>query len=108
MPYKDPVKQKEAKHQHYLKNKKKYLSRMQRQRKAIRDWLNEIKSQYKCCRCGISDYRVLDFHHIKNKLGGIAQLASNRLSRDSILKEIKRCQCLCSNCHRIVHWEEIH
>lgn len=109
MPYKDPIKQKEAQHKHYLKNKKKFYSRMQIRRREIKKWFLEIKQKYKCSQCGIADYRVIDFHHHNEKRNGgetVSSLLDGRLRKDLVLKEIEKCIPLCSNCHRIIHWEE--
>lgn len=77
-------------------------------RKERREWLQEIKKTLKCGRCGIDDYRVLDLHHRdpSQKDTEVANLAQMGRSKEVILAEIAKCQCLCSNCHRIVHWEE--
>ena len=32
-------------------------------RKSLRDLINDYKKGQACVRCGITDYRVLDFHH---------------------------------------------
>ena len=60
----------------------------------------------KCQKCGFSHPAALDFHH-KNeneKEYDVSQLVRNG-NKDKILKEIEKCIILCSNCHRIHHYE---
>lgn len=60
----------------------------------------------KCNRCGHSDTDVLTFHH-KNE-----QTKSYNLSRNwhrpwkIVIKEIKKCELLCANCHMKLHRKE--
>jgi hypothetical protein len=77
-------------------------------RQRIRDFVQQQKVGLVCIQCGIADVRVLDFHHLdKNgKEGSIGKAAALNWSEDRILKEIAKCEVLCSNCHRILHWEE--
>jgi hypothetical protein len=77
-------------------------------RKERRDWFQELKKKLKCERCGIDDFRVLDFHHLdpNEKDLEVSNMVRLRWSKKKILAEIAKCQCLCANCHRIVHWEE--
>lgn len=79
-------------------------------RKERREWFQELKKSLKCERCGIADWRVLDFHHSdpSQKDWEVANMVRSRWSQKRILAEIAKCECLCSNCHRIVHWEEKH
>lgn len=71
-------------------------------------WLSEYKKTLTCKRCGINDFRVLDFHHQdpKEKDFAVANMIRLGLSREKVLIEIAKCEVLCSNCHRIRHWEE--
>jgi hypothetical protein len=77
-------------------------------RKDLRVWYQDLKKDYQCSRCGIADYRVLDFHHKDplDKDTEVGNMVRMRVSRKKILAEIAKCDCLCANCHRIVHWEE--
>ncbi len=70
-------------------------------------WFENIKKQYHCIICKTKDFRVLDFHHRdpSTKLGRIAHMI-DRCSKVKILAEIQKCDCLCANCHRILHYEE--
>lgn len=58
----------------------------------------------KCVDCKISyHYSVYDFHHLYDK-----DLQWNKLrlrSQDTIDKELSKCILLCSNCHRIRHYQ---
>ena len=69
-------------------------------------WLNEYKQQKGCHRCGITDPRVLDFHHEKgeDKLFTISG-ARRAIGSDRLKKEIEKCVVVCANCHRILHDE---
>lgn len=73
-----------------------------------REWFSNLKKTLKCERCGVDDYRVLDFHHKdpSTKDWEVANMVSGRFSKEKILAEIEKCKVLCANCHRIEHWEE--
>jgi rRNA maturation endonuclease Nob1 len=76
---------------------------------AIRRLKNKIKSvNYlggKCFDCGlelpIDEYAAYEFHHVKDKKDQLSSLMIKNWER--IEPELKKCQLLCSNCHRIVH-----
>lgn len=97
---------------HRNKNREDYklaqANTKKRIRKNRRDWYQDLKKSLKCSRCGIDDFRVLDFHHRdpNEKEVEVANMVRMRLSKKKILAEIEKCECLCANCHRIVHWEE--
>jgi len=73
--------------------------------------LLEIKSIFGCEECGYNNYiGALDFHHIKNKLFDVGnfRLCENSCIdvKEKIEKEIDKCQVLCSNCHRNLHFDK--
>lgn len=76
-----------------------------RQRQETRERLLNYKRNSSCQRCGISDYRLLDFHHVGTKHKGVSQLVSEGYSWKKILAEIQECITLCANCHRLEHLE---
>lgn len=95
----------------YRRNKcnKCYMEMKQKRRVKMRIWFQDYKKTLKCKNCGNSDFRVLDFHHngIKEKESEVSTWASNgRRSIENIKKEIEKCDVLCANCHRILHYEE--
>ena len=73
---------------------------------AIRRYLTKQKAIAflggKCKRCGYSAHpAALEFHHRSGKDFAIGQVANKSWS--VIVKELKKCDLLCSNCHRIEH-----
>jgi hypothetical protein len=77
-------------------------------RQSLREFIDELKHGKVCARCGNADPRVLDFHHVEpgHKRWQISVLAKNEVGRQAILAELAKCEPLCANCHRILHWEE--
>lgn len=70
-----------------------------------RDWCIEQLGG-KCVDCGGGFHRsVYDFHH--RDPGEKVDAISNLLrSPDKLEEELKKCDLLCANCHRIRHFEE--
>lgn len=66
-------------------------------------WVNYLGG---CCvECGESRLPCLDFDHIDSatKLNEVCSMirSANKYPEDVIEAEVKKCQLLCSNCHRI-------
>jgi len=60
----------------------------------------------KCIRCGFNgNYIVFEFHHPNSNKESSWGKLRNKKGWKFILKEIKKCQLVCANCHRIIHWE---
>ena len=55
-----------------------------------------------CSSCGETDPLVLDFDHLdsKSKSFNVSSAGQTRYSLNTLEVEIKKCQVLCSNCHR--------
>ncbi len=106
MPYKDPIKQKEAQRRHYLNNREKYKRSSKKSRADKINWLLDLKDGMQCSKCGESRGLCLDFHHLDPKE---KEMTISRMmfyySKEKILEEISKCDVLCANCHRIEHWE---
>ena len=70
--------------------------------------VQDLKSQFKCAKCGDNRGYVLDFHHIDPSIKeeGVARMISNNYKLDKVYDEIKKCICLCANCHREFHYLE--
>ena len=83
---------------------KKYENKTYKKRKKI--WEDFMKQQ-KCSKCGIADFRVLQWHHINPEektmtIGASAKIMNLNL----VMEEVKKCICVCANCHFILHYEE--
>lgn len=92
--------------QHYLDNKQDYINRSTRDRDKCREKIKQLIKSLKisCADCGLDHPAILDFHHLdpSEKEYQIARLTSKK----RILHEVAKCVVLCSNCHRIRHWNE--
>jgi len=64
----------------------------------------------KCSACGYNkNYAALQFHH-RNPENKVFNLDARNLSNtnwDSILKELDKCDLLCSNCHAETHFPDL-
>lgn len=111
MPYKDPEKRKEAQRRYsrkwYTYNKARQIEANNRQRDKMVEWFQEYKSGLQCSKCPKNHPACLEFHHRKSddKYEEIANMVRNRRSKKAILAEIDKCDVLCSNCHRKLHYE---
>lgn len=72
----------------------------------MKERVDDIKRQLECRICGESDIACLDFHHLdpSTKEFDIALASGQQAwSWEKVLTEIRKCVCLCANCHRKVH-----
>lgn len=70
--------------------------------------IQTVREGASCTRCGEDHPATLDFHHrdASEKEIGIAQLVNMGWSVARIDAEIAKCDVLCANCHRKLHWEQ--
>ena len=89
-------------------NKRHGYADAKRRYRERRAWWREIRSQYSCQECGEAHPATLDFHHRdpSQKLFTIAAAAASRMAKEKVLAEIEKCDVLCANCHRKLHWQE--
>ena len=69
---------------------------------------NLIQAKIKCIKCGFDHPAALDFHHRdpSQKLNTIGDLKWAGASKERMQKELDKCDVLCANCHRILHYNE--
>ena len=97
--------------QYYFKQCSKCKCEYATQRKRdLTAWFTEYKKTLVCSNCGNTDSRVFDFHHedATTKEHNLADMIRLGFSKQNIMKEVNKCVCLCANCHRILHYDEIH
>lgn len=66
---------------------------------------NIKKEQGKCQYCGYNKYwQILEFHHRDPKLKkfGFSEGGLGNRKWNIVLEEIKKCDLICPNCHRMV------
>ena len=82
-------------------NSERNMSNVHSRRLNIISQIWEYKKQRGCSRCPEKDPRCLDFHHRdpETKSFNIAGGMSNKLSLETLMKEIEKCDLLCRNCH---------
>lgn len=109
MPSNKPGYQKEYGRKHYLANRQYYLDKAKINDKIridkTKNFIQRYKQRFGCSQCRVKDHRVLDFHHLRDKIKPVSvmiRLASLKRIKD----EIRKCILLCANCHRIHHYEE--
>jgi hypothetical protein len=102
MPYADPVKNSQAKREYYLKNTEDYRRRTREDRAKRRAYIAEFKNK-PCMDCKMPyPSFVMDLDHREGeiKIENLAKMIA-RYSWNTILEELKKCDVVCSNCHRI-------
>lgn len=77
-------------------------------RQELKNFINAIKKNSRCEKCGTTDYRVLEFHHVNpvDKSFSIHKAVKMRYSIPKVMEELKKTIVLCSNCHRIEHYND--
>ena|SRR5579872_7566556 len=92
----------------YARNRQKVQQRIYANKRGLVAWFNEYKGTLKCVRCGESHPACIDFHHrdptTKNSV--LSEVTRLGWSKRRILAEIEKCDVLCANCHRKLHWDE--
>ncbi len=94
---------------HYEANKDSYRVRRRQYHARRKAWLSDLKAQMGCRRCRLRHPGALDLHHREgeSKCFEIGKGVTRR-PKSAVLAEIAKCEALCANCHRILHWEAIH
>jgi len=68
--------------------------------KQVVEW---AKLKHGCALCEESDPCCIDCHHLGGKDKNVSQLVAGGYGLPTLLKEINKCVCVCSNCHRKIH-----
>lgn len=98
---KDP-RLRESRRKHYRNNKKQYLNRNKERKRVMFEYVRKIKdTPCKDCR-GSFPYYVMDLDHreTSEKVDVIGKIILNGSWR-KLYEEIKKCDIVCANCHRV-------
>jgi hypothetical protein len=109
MPYKDPVKRRDYKRTQMRRlrgsNPEKYRKAWRELRRSKKTWIDSQK--VKCARCDENHPACLDFHHRDpSQKDFLLSVAVAKCSLERIKAEAAKCDVLCANCHRKLHYEE--
>ena len=76
---------------------------IKKHRRKIQNIINGFKTP--CVKCGETRKHIIQFHHIdpNTKCFSISSTRNFNLT-DKFSEEIKKCICLCSNCHDEFHY----
>tara|TARA_Y100000310_G_scaffold262645_1_gene272372 strand:+ start:3582 stop:3953 length:372 start_codon:yes stop_codon:yes gene_type:complete len=105
MPSRNKEEARASQRRWYYRNKQKQFDRnADRIRQIARKFAN-YKRTLKCEFCAEDYPSCLDFHHRDptKKEGNICQLVHRGWGWDRLMREVKKCQVLCANCHRKLH-----
>ena len=94
-------------------NHKNRASRSQYKKEWLQNFRNELildaggECSFCGCKFNYKNFAVFDFHHTDplTKLFNVNKNNMNKLGKDKILAEAKKCILLCANCHRLHHHE---
>lgn len=89
----------------YVRHEQAYKARARKRTGEIRSRLLKIVEDARNVECmdchGRYSPWVMDFDHRSgSKIGNIAELKYKWITEDKLLKEISKCDVVCSNCHR--------
>lgn len=97
---------KKIRNKHYRDNKAHDVSTITLRREELKNWYRDFKATLKCERCGQDHPATIQFHHPDPSIKEfeISRAVHNGFSIETIMKEVEKCEILCSNCHLIEHW----
>ena len=85
---------------HYQANKRYYVEKAAKYKQRLYEELREYKERTPCHDCGTKfPHYVMDFDHLRDKTKEVSQLVG--YGRRRLWDEIKKCDLVCANCHRI-------
>jgi 5-methylcytosine-specific restriction endonuclease McrA len=114
MPYKDIQKRKQYSREYYQKyhenirkDEKRFLELREYKRIVHAQYrarnnniIDQIKQGQSCFYCDEFAPVCLDFHHIDKKDFNIGTARGTLFGLKTLIKEIEKCEIICSNCHR--------
>ena len=93
--------------QYYKDNREQENKRRLAHVAKIRAKFRQYKRSLQCSRCNENRWYVLDFHHVNDdKDNSVGNMVQEKYGWNTIMAEINKCEVLCSNCHRELHWLE--
>lgn len=84
-----------------------YLAGIRESRRKKKEWLDALK--VKCARCPETHVSCLEFHHRNPaEKDFLLSVGVAKFSLEKLQAEVEKCDVICANCHRKLHYEERH
>lgn len=98
---------KKASSKWYKNNPNRIVERNCDNRHKFIESIRDMKSSVGCVRCSEKHPACLEYHHVDptDKSFSIGE-GIYKYGKSTILNEIEKCEVLCSNCHKKLHWDE--
>ncbi len=77
------------------------MNKNKRSQKRKTEWLYSLKNP--CIICSEYEPCCIDFHHIDPNEKDFTIGKHRGRGKEKLYEEIKKCVCVCSNCHRKIH-----
>lgn len=82
-----------------------YNVHIRAERRLKKEWLDSLK--IKCSRCPETHVACLEFHHRDpREKDFLLSIGVAKYSLKKLRVEVDKCEIICSNCHRKLHWDE--
>ena len=88
----------------YPKNRSKHIDYVKNLKKKLAVFIEDYKKNRACIDCGYKGDKcpqVLEFDHLRDKKFEISLHKRYISSLSQLKEEIKKCELVCANCHRI-------
>jgi hypothetical protein len=76
-------------------------ARKKKQIEILQRFIIKYLKAHPCVDCTVSDIRVLEFDHLRDKDMNVSHLVGGGHSLKRLIVEIEKCVVVCANCHRI-------
>jgi hypothetical protein len=88
----------------YARHRESYIKKSNKITKERRERFKEFKRTQKCSWCGEAHESCIEFHHRDPSEKDFQISSISHYPWNTIMEEIKKCDVLCSNCHRKTHF----
>lgn len=93
----------------YKKNRDYYIAKNRSVVRDLEEMVRTIKNSTPCMDCGNQHpYYVMDFDHRDSSDKDFCIATKRNWGRKKLLKEISKCDVVCSNCHRQRTYKRMH
>ncbi len=94
--------------QHYQSNRSKHIEKVIKYKEKVKSFIRQYKTEHPCTDCGKHyHFCIMDFDHLDSTKKSFNIGNTEHHTFPQVLEEIKKCELVCSNCHRFRTWNRI-